>query len=213
MNNTDLRFFIEHGYLHLKNCFDAGPGTIVERWKNEHWARYELDPDDPDSWPPKKRIPSDESVSVKEFAPKAYDAICGIMGGADKLKNPDFRWDNSFLMNYACGYGEEYVPANEQDIPDSNWHTDGIWFRHFLDSPEQGILGIVMWNDMKVERGNTVVALDSVGPIARHLMKHPEGLGPGEFPWKKIIRTCDHIIDIEGEAGDVVLVHPFTMHR
>ena len=49
------------------------------------------------------------------------------------------------------------------------WHKDGDFFRHFLDSPEQGLLTLVLWSDVEHQGGATFVAADSVGPVARFL--------------------------------------------
>ena len=66
-------------------------------------------------------------------------------------------------------------------------HKDGGHFRHFLDSPEQGLLTLLLWSDMLPKSGGTFCALDSVGVVARFLADHPEGVhadsvqGPNPF--------------------------------
>jgi hypothetical protein len=50
-------------------------------------------------------------------------------------------------------------------VPSSpDWHKDGDFFRHFLDSPEQGLLTIVLWSDIEERGGGTFIAPDSVAP-------------------------------------------------
>lgn len=135
------------------------------------------------------------------------------MGGTERMHDSDFYWDNAFLMNYAVGADEPPVPCGPESPAGINWHVDGIWFRHFLDSPEQGILGVVCWDDMVSGGGATCIAPDSIAPIARYLMDHPEGVGPHDFPWEGLIRKCASFVECCAEAGDVVLLHPFIMHR
>ncbi|CAI8009616.1 UPF0261 protein CTC_01794 [Geodia barretti] len=92
----------------------------------------------------------------------------------------------------------------------SGWHKDGDFFRHFLDSPEQGLLTIVVWSDIYPKSGGTFVACDSVQHVAQRLYEHPEGLPPGGFG--KLIGKCKDFAEITGKAGDVVLLHPFILH-
>jgi hypothetical protein len=49
--------------------------------------------------------------------------------------------------------------------------------------------------------------------VARVLQGHPEGLEPHSFDWEGIIQQCSDFRECTGKAGDVVLLHPFTMHR
>ena len=212
--DQDLQDFIDNGYVVLRQCFDTGPGSLVDRWRTESWERAGLDPNDPDSWPTHAKVlPATEHVSVKTFAPRVYEGICRIMGGEDKLKDQDYKWGNNFLMNYATGSQHPWVPCSAESPPDINWHVDGSWFRHYLDSPEQGILGVVLFSDMESQAGCTCFAPDSIKPIAEHLRRHPEGLGPNEFDWDDLIHQCSDFRECIGKAGDVVLLHPFIMHR
>ena len=55
------------------------------------------------------------------------------------------------------------------------WHKDGDFFRHFLDSPEQGLLTFVLWSDIEPRGGGTFVAADSVPVVARTLAAAPGG--------------------------------------
>ena len=210
----DLAFFIEHGYVVLKDCFDAGPGSLVARWRQESWERAGLDPDKPETWPTNARVlKPTEWVDINDISPKACQGICGIMGGEHNLKNRHYQWSNHFLMNYATGTDQEWVPCGAESPEGLNWHVDGSWFRHFLDSPEQGILGVVMFSDMESQAGCTCFAPDSIKPIAEFLLEHPEGVEPNQFDWEDIIHQCSDFHECIGRAGDVVLLHPFIMHR
>jgi len=213
--DEDYEHFVAHGWVKLEACFDAGPGSLVERWRAESWARAGLDPEDPASWPARPKVlrPATERVRVREFAPAAWAGIVRVMGGPERMRNPDFEWGNNFLMNYAVGADEPWVPCGPESPQGINWHVDGSWFRHFLDSPEQGILGVVCWDDMLHQGGATCIAPDSIGVIAEYLRARPEGVGPNEFPWQELIDSCSEFVECTGRAGDVFLVHPFVMHR
>jgi hypothetical protein len=94
----------------------------------------------------------------------------------------------------------------------SGWHKDGDFFRHFLDSPEQGLLVIVVWSDIAPQGGGTFIAADSVPVVARYLAEHPEGVLVDDIPFAELVASCTDFVEITGRAGDVVLLHPFVLH-
>ena len=68
----------------------------------------------------------------------------------------------------------------------------------------------MIWSDIKPQNSGTFVACDSIPAVARHLLAHPEGLLPGQFGG--LIDQCSDFIELTGEAGDVVILHPFLLH-
>ena len=60
--------------------------------------------------------------------------------------------------------------------------------------------------------GGTFVAADSVPVVARFLAEHPEGVLPDDFDYAELIGQCHDFVEMTGEAGDVVLLHPYTLH-
>ena len=56
-----------------------------------------------------------------------------------------------------------------------NWHNDGDWFTHFLDSPEQALLVIPLFSDIKPKGGGTVICTDGIKLVAQLLV------GSGRF--------------------------------
>lgn len=76
-----------------------------------------------------------------------------------------------------------------------NWHNDGDFFVHFLDSPEQALLVIPLWSDIESKGGGTAICGEGIKHIAKHLVHcrapisafprltlyqydHPEGTNP-----------------------------------
>jgi hypothetical protein len=206
--------FIAYGFAHLRGCFPAGPGSLAQRWVEASWQRAGVDRAQPQTWPTRPvAMPSTASVPLREFAPRVLDAIADLLGGPEQVKDPEPSWNDQFLINYAVGADEPWVPPSAAAPRGINWHIDGNWFRHFLDSPEQGLLCLVMWTDLVHRGGATCIAPDSIAGVARHLLAHPEGLGPNDFGWSELIAGARDFREVTGEAGDVVLIHPLVMHR
>lgn len=206
ISKAQVEHFLDRGYVVIENCFDR---QLAEEWITFAYERLGCDPVEPSTWPePRVHTPSMNEVDVRDFAPRAYGAICDLMGGEDRVKQP-VRWRDGFIINFNIGQGEEWEPPSAAV---TGWHKDGDWFRHFLDSPEQGLLTVVIWQDIEPRSGGTFVATDSIGPIARYLMEHPQGLVPREAQFGLQIDQCKAFGELTGKAGDVVLIHPYTLH-
>ncbi len=206
LSTEQINHFIEYGFVHLNNCFDL---DLAARWTSAAFERLGYDEHDPSTWDvPIVHMQADERVEVKEFAPKVWEAMCDLLGGEERIKQPVI-WGNGFIVNFSLGADREYVPPSPEA---GGWHKDGDFFWHFLDSPEQGLLVIVAWRDMLPTGGGTFIAPDSVKPIAKYLQDHPEGLHPFEGGYGNLITECNDLREVTAKAGDVILMHPYMLH-
>jgi hypothetical protein len=198
--------FIEHGYVRIRECFTRAE---AQPWLEEAWVRLGYDRDDPSTWAEQRvHMPSVRHVEVSDFAPKVWGAACQLLGGEDRIEQP-YTWGNGFIANLGIGADRPWEPPSAAS-PD--WHKDGDFFRHFLDSPEQGLLTIVLWSDIEERGGGTFIAPDSVAPVARLLERRREGVPPEEFPYDELIAQCSTFVETTGHLGDVVLMHPYMLH-
>jgi hypothetical protein len=206
LSAEQVESFVEHGYVTIPACFtreDARP------WLDEAWVRLGYARDDPETWVQQRvHMPSPRYVEVASFAPKVWGAACQLLGGEDRIEQP-YTWGNGFIANLGLGADRPWQPPSPAS-PD--WHKDGDFFRHFLDSPEQGLLTIVMWSDIEERGGGTFIAPDSVAPVARLLEHHREGVLPDDFPYDELIAQCSIFVETTGRLGDVVLMHPYMLH-
>ena len=202
----ELENFTHNGYITLKNCFTA---EDVEDWINRGWARIGVDRDDPSDWDEKRvHLSSHESVDARVLAPRAWDGAMQLLGGEDRAELP-WQWSDGFIANLGVGDDRPW-DAPGPDL--RGWHKDGDFFRHFLDSPEQGLLTIVLWTDMHHRGGGTFIAPDSIGVVARYLAQHPEGVLPDDIDIDGLVHQCHEFVELTGELGDVVLMHPYMLH-
>ncbi len=206
LSAEQIQHFIDHGFIHLSDCFDT---SFAARWTSQAFDRIGYDEHDRATWQePIIHMPNTESVSVKDFAPKVWAAMCDLLGGEERIQTP-VQWGNGFIVNFHLGADREWVPPSPEA---KGWHKDGDFFWHFLDSPEQGLLVIVVWRDIDSHGGGTFIAPDSVQPIARYLHEHPEGLHPFEGGFGDKIVECSDLREVTGKAGDVILMHPYMLH-
>ncbi|KAI1772391.1 hypothetical protein F4818DRAFT_444216 [Hypoxylon cercidicola] len=216
-------FFLANGYLKLTGCFTQEQADEVTEGV---WTRLGMSPTDKATWTRERtNMPSHRSFDCKFFAPRAWEAVCELCGGEDRV-NPECRlWRDSLIVNLGTAEGEgKPVPPREL----ANWHVDGDFFVHYLDSPEQALLVIPLFTDIAPESGGTMICPAAIATVARHLAAHPEGVSPRMVPrahpdfgrernlewYADIARGCrdDEFVEATGAVGDVYLLHPLMVH-
>ncbi|KAF5384724.1 hypothetical protein D9757_006214 [Collybiopsis confluens] len=222
-------FFLDNGYLVIPNAFTK---EKAEKLTKTMWIRLGLDPNDKSTWS-KERIhmPFHRREAVATFAPKAWDAMQDLLGGADRIDEAKSRWGDSFIVNLGTDVLETIEPIHPRYL--DNWHVDGDFFVHYLDSPEQALLVIPIFSNIKPGGGGTFIAPEGIGLISRYLASHPEGVmptglsftpstttcapdeyktDPGYWSHLKEVQSCTRFIELTGKVGDVVLLHPLMLH-
>jgi hypothetical protein len=198
--------FLERGFVRVRGAFDPAD---AQRSLDNAWLRFGYDRDDPASWAEKRiHLSSSSYMDARAFAPAAWGAAMDLVGGESRVTLP-WQWGDGFIANLGVGDDRPWQPPSPAV---GGWHKDGDFFRHFLDSPEQALLTFVLWTDMLHQGGGTFVAADSVPVVARFLAEHPEGVLQEDFDYAWLIGQCHDFVEMTGEAGDVVLLHPYTLH-
>lgn len=206
LSAADIEHFLEYGFVIVP---EAMPREVCEAAVVEAFERCGYDRRNPDTWVEKKiHLGTSRATEVKDIAPKAWAATCQLLGGVERVRQP-YNYSNAYILNLGVGADEPHRPPSP-DCP--GWHKDGDFFRHFLDSPEQGLLTIVAWSDVIERGGATYIATDSVSVVARRLAEHPEGLLPSEIGTAQLIQQCSRFAEATARAGDVYLLHPYMLH-
>lgn len=169
-------------------------------------------------------MPSHSTFSAEDFAPRAWAAICELLGGEDKINlERSKQWKDSLIVNLGS---PEYEGKDVKPQDLENWHVDGDFFIHYLDSPEQALLVIPLFTDIKPGGGGTIICPEAIPKMAKHLHDHPEGVCPlmwprGHAEFKKerdrqfnleTAKSCTNFVEATGEVGDVYLLHPLMLH-
>ncbi|CAL1712495.1 unnamed protein product [Somion occarium] len=221
-------FFLENGYAVIKQAFTKEQAA---EWTKTMWIRLGLNPNDKSTWDRERiHMPWHHRETVASFAPKAWEAIKDLLGGEERIDEKSSSWGDSFIVNLGTPEleqeGSDVVP---QDL--GNWHVDGDFLVHFLDSPEQALLVIPLYSDIKPRGGGTFIATDGIDYIANYLAAHPEGVlpislsfvpsnsttadpknDPGYWSHLEAAKKCNNFVELTGEIGDVILMHPLMLH-
>lgn len=157
--------FMKYGYLHLTDCFSRAKAAS---WTDDMWIRLGYSPTDKSTWVSERiNMPSHRSESAKTFAPKAWAAVCELVGGEDRISAESATWDDALIVNLGTEESEGKIPC-PKELP--GWHVHGDFFVHFLDSPEQALLVIPLFSDIQKHGGGTMICPDAIPAVARYLV-------------------------------------------
>lgn len=171
-------------------------------------------------------MPFFHEFPVSTFAPKAWAGICSLLGGSARVDSNASTWKDGFIVNLGTPSGHNSV-VRPQDLP--QWHVDGDFFVHYLDSPEQALLVIPLWTDIVPGGGGTYICPAAIPHVAKHLYENPEGVSPRMTPraqnpefveekgleWFNNLAASmpdDAFVEATGVVGDVYLLHPLMLH-
>lgn len=222
LTQEDVDHFMQHGWVKIEGCFTS---KDADRMTDKLWTRLGMSPEDKSTWHTERiNMPKHNEYQASEFAPKAWAAICDLVG-EDRVADYNRTWNDGLIVNLGTEHGAgKDVHGSEL----TNWHVDGDFFVHFLDSPEQGLLVTPLFTDIVAGGGGTFICPAAIPKIAQHLHDHPEGVSPRMTPrgaegfaeepglkWycdlaKSVPR--DAFVEMTGKLGDVYLMHPLMLH-
>ncbi len=201
LTRAEIEHFLDKGFVVIKNAVKK---DIREEWFKSGLHRLSR----------VKRVPDNGIIELThtkseffhDIAPRAWKAITQLLGGEERVRIPEIRDD--FNFNTQTVLEAEWLPPNRQM---TGWHIDGDYFKRFLDSPEQGLLCLILWSDVAAKEGATFLACDSIGKVAKLLVNSSQGLDPGA-QFSVVHKECTDFVEMTGDAGDVILCHPFMIH-
>jgi hypothetical protein len=166
LTKEQVENFMKYGFLRLENCFSV---EKAQDWTATVWQRLGMDPNDKSTWTTERiNMPKHRTESVETFAPKAWNAICELLGGEERIAEGSADWGDGHIVNLGTPEWEGKFPhPKELD----GWHVDGDFFVHYLDSKEQGLLVIPLFTDIQENGGGTMICPDAIPRIANHLVR------------------------------------------
>jgi hypothetical protein len=177
LTNAEKNHFLTHGWIRLANCFTREQAQEIVA---DVWTRLGMDPNDRSTWTRlRTNMPSHHTFDASEFAPKAWAAICELCGGEDRITPEARTWRDGLIVNLGS---PEYEGKDTDPRDLGGWHVDGDFFVHYLDSPEQALLVVPLFNDIVPGGGGTFICPEAISKIAKHLYDHPDGVSPHMCP-------------------------------
>ncbi|TDH66410.1 hypothetical protein CCR75_008801 [Bremia lactucae] len=198
--------FIRDGFVLLREAF--APST-AQQCRDLIWLRLAVDgiTQDSSTWVEKHGIaelytPADNPLWGDVMTPRlkrAIDQICG-----------QGRWADFGLGWWMITFPDQCQPPWDAA---GKWHVDGASYQHHVDSNESGLLAIFLFSDIGPGEGGTALSVGSHKQIARILEKNePRGMKGGAVSYEARKYSRQEVVEVNGLAGDVMLVHPFLLH-
>lgn len=165
LNEDQVASFMNHGFLKLPGAI---PLDKCDWWSRNVWNRLGMDRNDKSTWfNEANHMAKQNMIAARDIAPVAWQAICEILGGEDRVHKGGEMWSDAFIVNLGSPEHEgKRLPPKEL----IGWHVDGDFFNHFLDSPEQALLVIPCWTDVEEDGGATWICTEGMKRIGQMLV-------------------------------------------
>lgn len=203
LSRREVAKFVSGGFVMLRRGFDP---EVAAAGRAFIWTKLGLDPNDPASW-------HEPFIHIQEnFTGEPFSRVMNprLRGALDQLLGPE-RW----VSPDAFGWWPVLFPgfAADAELSDLGWHVDGYHFHHHLTSPEQGLVTLFLFSDVKSGDGGTAISVGSHRSVAKLMAaSQPSGLTYEEVLERVPQPDPERVIEVQGEAGDVALMHPFLVH-
>lgn len=205
LTEKDIQQFIEQGYILVREAF---PRELAERVIPTVWAELGVNSDDPPPWT--NRMIMLKKVLKQHPFPQIHTRR--YIGAIDDLCGSG-RWN----ATRGVGHWPILLPGFASPPwrpPKGGWHIDYNLDRCRINSPELGLVSIELFTDIEPGGGGTAVRVGSHRYTARILAEaEPDGLTERELSLRASAAT-EHlsVVEVTGYAGDIILMHPFTVH-
>ncbi|MDQ0899492.1 hypothetical protein [Paenibacillus sp. V4I7] len=184
LTNEQVELFIEKGWVKLEGAYAREDALAAQEYLwTEVEKRSGVRRDDRTTWT-EPMVQINEVFLTPDFArcntARLGDAIEDLIGHG--------RWANRSVFGEteqlsAFGWWPVNFSLNADQpwtVPVNGWHWDGVHFRHYIDSPDQGLLCLCLFSDIAHQGGGTFIVEGSHKVVSRFLERHPEGMELGE---------------------------------
>lgn len=208
LSNDDLLHFKKYGYCILKNVFPEEVGLKCQEKLWDEMKESNYDKNDPSTWTDKKfqlsKVFYDkpfEDIIHSERLNKSIEQICGV----NNVENFGAGW---FTVTFPGHY-----TSNESWGCDGHWHIDGSFFYPY--SKEIGLILFILLSNVKENDGGTCLAENShivgINKLIEFGMKGCTAKKLAIILREKCEKDFD-VIEITGNVGDIILMHPLVLH-
>jgi hypothetical protein len=107
--------FLEHGFVKIPQCFTRAQAT---EFSSTMWTRLGMSPTDKSTWTAERvNMPWHKHVPVSEFSPKAWSAMCQLLGGEERISDSMRGWSDGFIVNLGL---DEYKAEDKLKLRGEN---------------------------------------------------------------------------------------------
>jgi len=108
LSEADKEQFLKHGFIKVPQCFTKEQAA---GFTSKLWTRLGMSATDKSTWTIERtNMPWHGSVLVSDFAPKAWAAMCELLGGEERISESMRHWNDGFIVNLGL---PEYKAGDE----------------------------------------------------------------------------------------------------
>lgn len=184
LTKEQVEHFMDRGWVRVEQAY---PHDVALAAQDQVWKRLAekkgIRKEDPSTWT-EDMAHLREAYDDEEFqlcnTVRFADAVEDLLGHG-RLQKRIVNGESNTRAHYGWWPVNFSLGADEPwDVPTTGWHWDGIQFRHYVDSPDQGLLCLCMFSDIASRGGATVIAEGSHKVVAKMLEQYPDGLELGD---------------------------------
>ncbi|MCO4769047.1 MAG: hypothetical protein KDA24_03390 [Deltaproteobacteria bacterium] len=229
---VDLEQFAQRGFVTIPAAVDP---DLVTAWRDGALIRLRdraseelkdsvprseprdfatLDPARPRTWKWKRAtLRGTASAPLAKAAPAVLDGVAQLVGGVGRLRHQSI--SNYLIMSFPARGVRRLVATGEalggRTPGPGSYHLDDPGPSMGLEGWRNAVLLVVLFSDIAPGGGGPILACDSPARVARRL-----ALGGADFvgddDCSAIVRECTDLHEVTGQAGDVMILHPFLLH-
>jgi hypothetical protein len=200
---AELTDFMEKGFIVLRGIFSRASAEPIVR---QVWDEMDESPSDPATWTKPVRIIEKvlEDLPLAEILTERYQLsindLCGIG-----------RWETNSGVGYWVNVFPDFTPPSRPQSGD--WHLDIKVSAQNANSPDLGLAAMEFFTDIDSSGGGTAIRVGSHRRVAQISAQVGNSLNSDELSERAEILTRNlPVVQMTARAGDVLLMHPFTLH-
>ncbi len=228
-----LEHFRIHGWMRVPAAFGAAEGAAMREIVWRGLAEFGVQRDAPETWTIERPVKLQKLKDHPAFDAVGSARLLDTIGAV--LETPAYakpkRWGAVFPA---------FPSKDEWRVPASGWHIDANYTSQL--QPPKGVQTRALFGDIAPRSGGTLILSGSHRLIHRWFKDHPPPAGARsadmrkslrEHPYirdlhtegdrdRRIDRFCNRVDEVDGiplqvvenigAAGDVLLLHPLTLH-
>ena len=205
LTEEEVHQFIEQGYLVVRKVFSR---ELAERIVPLVWTELDADPNDTSMWTSSKVM----LRKVLEKQPCPQILTQRYVGAVDDICGPR-RWE----ATKGVGHWVILLPGFAHPPwgpPRNGWHVDINLDHPCIESPGLGLITLELFSDIEPGGGGTAIRVGSHCYLARILAEAGSDRLTERELLLRAIADIKHlpVAEVTGQTGDVLLLHPFTVH-
>jgi hypothetical protein len=228
-----IEHFHEHGWMRVHQAFDADAAAAMRDVVWDGLAKYGIRRDVPSTWTIERPTKLQNLKDHLAFSAVGSERLVGAIGavlGTQSYEKPK-RWGAIFVA-FPC--------KGKWGVPATGWHVDAHYASQLW--PPKGVQTFALFSDILPSSGATQILSGAHKLIHRWFEQNPPPAGARSPDMRKSLQRHPYIRDLHtqgdrdqrvarfmnqvedvhgiplqvveatGAAGDVILLHPLTLH-